>query len=78
MPKGEQGDEVIVQVGIKNNPGIVSYRVLVDYDQEAMTITDVKSIDYVDISFGPKENASLSIVSVTNGYATLFFKQNNR
>lgn len=60
--KGEQGDEVIVQVGIKNNPGIVSYRVLVDYDQEAMTITDVKSIDYVDISFGPKENAPLSML----------------
>ncbi len=39
------GEEVTVKFGITDNPGIVSFRLIVDYDSDDLEITDFKGYD---------------------------------
>ena len=39
---GMPGDTVQVQIVLKNNPGLASMKFYVDYDEEVLTLTDVK------------------------------------
>ncbi|MBR6873976.1 MAG: hypothetical protein IKN17_10790 [Ruminococcus sp.] len=43
---GKAGDKVKVEVGLHSSPGIISLRLAVDYDSDALTLTDCKTADF--------------------------------
>lgn len=46
------GDEVTVKIETKNNPGIVSLRLMVNYDKNNMTLTNAVEKDFSGVNFG--------------------------
>ncbi len=82
---GKPGDTVEVTVSAQNNPGIVSLKVLVDYDAEVLQLVSAaKGTDFSDTSFGPTTKNPFNMLwdqshsyenITTNGViATLTFK----
>ncbi len=51
--KAQQGDTVQVTLSTQNNTGIVSLKVMVEYDSDVLSLTAVEGKDFADVSFGP-------------------------
>ena len=51
--KANVGDTVKVTVSVENNPGIISMRLLIKYDSQALKLIDAKVGDFASITFGP-------------------------
>ncbi len=81
--KGKVGDTVEVTVSLKNNPGIVSMKVDVSYDESVLELVKIEGGDYDSTSFGPTTSNPIAVNwfdtlnpnNTTNGtLATLTFK----
>ena len=57
----EQGDEVKVDLEIKNNPGIVSYRLLVSYNTSVLTLTDAELYPMSDLTEYNNEDVQYNV-----------------
>lgn len=51
-----KGDTFTVSVAVKNNPGIVSMRLLVDYDASVFELIDATGGEFTSVAFGPSDN----------------------
>ncbi len=59
--KADNGETVEVTVSVANNPGIVSLKVQVGYDSDALELTGIAGQDYADVSFGPLTNNPIAV-----------------
>ncbi len=51
--KAQQGDTVQVTLSTQNNTGIVSLKVMVEYDSNVLSLTSIEEKDFYGVSFGP-------------------------
>ena len=58
---GRAGQEVRVEVRLRNNPGIISIRLGVSYDTSRLTLKNVAVKDLADVSFGPLNNQPFTL-----------------
>ena len=58
--KAKSGDEVVMNVSLKDNPGFLTMALKINYDENVMTLNEVKSCDdYSDYTYvGPTNMAS--------------------
>ena len=50
------GDTFTVDLSIKNNPGLISYMLNVEYDSSYLTLVKAESVDFKGTTFGPTYN----------------------
>ncbi|SDB48342.1 Cohesin domain-containing protein [Ruminococcaceae bacterium FB2012] len=50
------GDTFTVDLSIKNNPGLISYMLNVEYDRSYLTLVKAESVDFKGTTFGPTYN----------------------
>lgn len=54
--KADAGDTVEITVSVKNNPGIISMKLLIEYDSTALQLVDAEKGKFGSIVFGSKDN----------------------
>ncbi len=54
--EGQVGDEVSVRINISKNPGIIAFRLQVQYDSSVLELKEANPQDYAETSFGPLTN----------------------
>lgn len=54
--KANAGDTVNITVSVKDNPGIISMKLLINYDSSALQLVDAEKGKFDSIVFGSKEN----------------------
>ena len=59
---GKPGDKVTVRVEINDNPGIIAFHLLADYDSDVLSVDEVSGGIFTGTSFGPTENDPLSFL----------------
>ena len=68
---GGPGEEVTVRCEIRENPGIIAFHLLVDYDTDALTLTEASGGIFKDTKLGDTEKAPFSFLwaeAVTGTY----------
>lgn len=53
---GDAGDTVTVDVSVAKNSGIVSMKLLIEYDSNALKLTSIEGKDFDNVAFSPLEN----------------------
>ena len=51
--EGRVGDLITVALSLQNNPGIISLKLAVAYDEDVLALTSLETKDFQDVSFGP-------------------------
>ena len=59
---GKPGEEVTVRCEIKDNPGIIAFHLLVDYDTDALTLTNASGGVFTGTDFGDTAKAPYSFL----------------
>ncbi len=54
--KADAGDTVKITISTKNNPGIISMKLLIKYDNTALKLVNAEKGKFNDITFSPKGN----------------------
>lgn len=69
---GKAGDTVTVNAVMSDNPGIVAFRLLADYDSDVLTLTNARVKDFESVSFGPTDKVPFSFLwsEALNGNVT--------
>ena len=60
--KAQIGEQVTIRIMLKNNPGIISYRLNVKYDSDALTLENASAADFTDTSFGPTSKNPFTVL----------------
>lgn len=51
--QGDAGDTVTVDVSVAKNSGIVSMKLLIEYDSNALKLTSIEGKDFDNVAFSP-------------------------
>lgn len=54
--QGDAGDTVTVDVSVAKNSGIVSMKLLIEYDSNALKLTSIEGKDFDNVAFSPLKN----------------------